>query len=111
MVIASLNLSRAFEDGMHRPIQCDNEIAILVVLFLLVVTGVRFTIDPFCFLPRLISDDLSILYTEDKVISVFHACRVVARITNAHITDVLVASGCSGGQSGGSSVNSKLVRL
>jgi hypothetical protein len=89
MLLASANLRDAFEKAERDPISNHNEIVILVVLFLLVVTGVRFTVHPFCFLPRVISDDLSVMYAEDKIVSAFHASRIVALPSFAEVVLVM----------------------
>jgi len=91
MGLASARLHQAFENGERDPIGFHDEISVLSALFLLVVTGVRFTRSPFAFLPRLVSEDISIMYAEDKVVSSFHARRVVALPTYAEEILILYA--------------------
>ena len=48
-------LDELFYLAERKPMQYHSEIAILMALFFLVVSGVRFTRSPFCFLPMLIT--------------------------------------------------------
>lgn len=71
-------LDELFSLAERKPMRYHSEIAVLTALFFLVITGVRFTRSPFCFLPMLVNANLSLLYAEDKNISTFHSRRIVA---------------------------------